>query len=267
MKIKRVLLFASLLPLSACSLFTPSKANRSDSDDSPFTITLKNNKTHLALSNKLDFEDPTESLAVPSKDLNSFYEFTFRDLPSAKVLDNEEFSYNIGSANQQDAYYYFKYTFYIRNTGNASACYELKINLIEQISEWGYLSDTIRVMVFENDVTSINDESSHEYSVFAKAAEQYNYDKDGQRTDREFIAYSCVGGHEDDEHPLAETFYSDSIACQYGRYDMKPNDTIRYTVVFWLEGEDPQSSQTDEAPDNSSLKVKIDVDAYESHYF
>ena len=265
MKIKRVLLFASLLPLSACSLFTPSKANRSDSDDSPFSIALKNNKTSLALSNKLDFEDPTESLVVPSKDLKSFQEFTFRDLPSAKVLDNEEFSYNIGSTNQQDAYYYFKYTFYIRNTGNVKSSYELKINLIEQISEWGYLSDTLRVMVFENDVTNINDQNNHDYSVYAKRATNKNYDKDGYITDREFIAYNCLGGHEDDEHPLAENFRSSSVACQYERNDMKPNDTIRYTVVFWLEGEDPQSSQTDEAPVNSSLKVKIDVDAYESH--
>ena len=129
------------------------------------------------------------------------------------------------------------------------------------------MSDTLRVMVFENDVTNINDQNNHDYSVYAKRATNNNYDKDGYITDREFIAYSCLGGHEDDEHPLAENFRSSSVACQYGRYDMKPNDTIRYTVVFWLEGEDPQSSQTDEAPDNSSLKVKIDVDAYESHYF
>ena len=41
------------------------------------------------------------------------------------------------------------------------------------------------------------------------------------------------------------------------------NDIRRYTIVFWLEGYDPQSRPDEEHPEGATLKLGVDISAYE----
>ena len=38
----------------------------------------------------------------------------------------------------------------------------------------------------------------------------------------------------------------------------------RYTVVIWLEGEDPQSKPDTEYPEGATLKLGVDITAHEN---
>ena len=40
-------------------------------------------------------------------------------------------------------------------------------------------------------------------------------------------------------NPNTEMFYSDSLACVKQRRDFKVNDIDKYTIVIWIEGDDP----------------------------
>ena len=123
------------------------------------------------------------------------------------------------------------------------------------------LDDTVRVKMYENDVNS----DKHEYKIYAKEAAGNNYLKDGKTlTRREFVGYNYIGGIESDDHPLAETFETPSIICKYSVGGFMKNDIKRYTIVIWLEGEDPQSNDTDEAPEDAKLKLGVDIKAYEN---
>ena len=265
MKVKRVLLFASLLPLSACSLFSGGGLTPSTND--PFSIVLNNyGGTSLAISYSSDFSNPTNSITVSNSEMKPFEEYTYAMLPPSDELDKEANSYSYGAANDQNgnciAFYFFACTFFVKNTKNFVSAYDFTVNLSEKNVD-GSLVNSLRVMVFENDVTDSSNANNHDYRVYAKEAAGNNYDRDGNPTNREFIAYNSIGGYEDEQHPLAYSFISNSIACRHTRENMVLNDIVRYTVVFWLEGEDPQSANSD-APTGSSLKLNINISAHES---
>ena len=265
MKVKRVLLFASLLPLSACSLFSGGGLTPSTND--PFSIVLNNyGGTSLAISYSSDFSNPTNSITVSNSEMKPFEEYTYAMLPPSDELDKEANSYSYGAANDQNgnciAFYFFACTFFVKNTKNFVSAYDFTVNLSEKNVD-GSLVNSLRVMVFENDVTDSSNVNNHDYRVYAKEAAGNNHLKDGTITNQEFVGYNSIGGQEDDNHPLAETFYSPDVVCTRDVANFKNGDMKRYTIVFWLEGEDPQSNTSDEAPGDAKLKLGVEIRAYE----
>ena len=39
---------------------------------------------------------------------------------------------------------------------------------------------------------------------------------------------------------------------------------MRYTIVFWLEGADPQSDPNESYPEGATLKLGVDISAHEN---
>ena len=39
---------------------------------------------------------------------------------------------------------------------------------------------------------------------------------------------------------------------------------MRYTMVVWLEGADPQSVPSEDYPEGATLKLSVDISAYEN---
>ena len=233
-----------------------------------FTVAVTNSDVKLALSKKADLSDATSYLRVDK--LYPLRETSFDNLPNHTELDNQEFDYDYGfSYNQEgkpDSMYFVKYTFYVSNLSNTIARYNLTIKLGDrQDSTDGTnrgLDDTLRVMVYENDLT---DPESHSYTVYAKEAAEYNFDKEGNKTRREFIStYPSGTNKEDDEHRLASSFLPGQEIIKYSANNFKKGDIVRYTIVIWLEGEDPQSDNSKEIPEGASLKLGINVAAYEN---
>ena len=255
------IILSSLL-LGACSSILPKKK------EDPFFVKVNNKKgINLAISDKASFDNPSSYLRIEKLDL--FEENTYSNLPKDEVLDTEETTYNYG-AYTNDKYetvlQFMKYTFYLKNMGGKTAQYNLKINLLDRnkVSDGTerMLDDTLRVMVYENDYEE-GQETQHNKTIYAKEAAEYNIDKEGNRTMREFVSTSPYGNQEDDNYPLATSFESSRVVHTYERGGFLQGQTRRYTIVYWLEGEDPQSAFLDNAPVGASMKLGVEINAFE----
>jgi hypothetical protein len=234
-----------------------------------FTVSLANSSVRLSLSDKLSFENPTSYLRIEKLDL--FEENTYSNLPKDEELDTEETPYNYGAYTNdrnETVLQFMKYTFYLRNMGGKTAQYNLKVNLLDRNKASDgterMLDDTLRVMVYENDVTESTGQTYHGVDIFAKEAAEYNKDREGNRTMREFVSSYPYGNQEDDNHPLATSFENSSVVHTYVRGGFLQGQTRRYTIVVWLEGEDPQSAFLDNAPVGASIKLGVEITAYEN---
>ena len=233
-----------------------------------FTIAVTNTDVRLALSKKADLSDATTYLRVDK--LYPLRETSFDNLPAHDILDNEENDYDYGLVYDKngnpDSLYFIKYTFYVSNIGSTIARYNLTIKLGDRKeSDDGTqrgLDDTLRVMVYENNPETTD---SHDYTVYAKQAAEYNYDEEGNKTLREFISTYPIGSNKADEsHKLADSFLPGQSIIKYTANNFKKGDIKRYTLVIWLEGEDPQSDNSKEIPEGASLKIGVDIAAYEN---
>ena len=235
-----------------------------------FTVSLTNSSVRLSLSEKQSFKESTSYLLVEK--LNPFEENTFRNLPPVDILDNEDTPYDYGKSiselSGEETLHYFKYTFYIKNVGSTIAQYNMSIKVEERSkSNDGserMLDDTLRVMVFENDPTL--KEQTHDYKVYAKPSYEVNYNSSGDRTYQEFVSeYDPYTNKEDDDHPLAESFLADGkTVAKYSVNNFGKSEIMRYTLVIWLEGADPDSDNTKNTPVGASMKLGVEITAYEN---
>ena len=233
-----------------------------------FTVAVVNSSVSLALSTTEDFANQTSFLRIDN--LPRLKETTYECLPAADILDNEEVTYKDlilkGETEKDDYLEVIKYTFYVKNVGNTTAKYNLNVNVSDRtkaIDGTGRtLDDTLRVMVYENDPSK---EGRLEPTVFAKEAAEYNYDVDGNKTRREFIStYPSGSNQEDAEHKLATSFLPGQTVAKYSVSNFAKNYIKRYTIAIWLEGEDPQSTNDKQFPEGASVKLGVDIAAYEN---
>lgn len=245
-----------------------------------FTVALNSDQVELALSRQLNSEEKSSFLYVNS--LPSFEQFTYNSLPEDSVLDSEETNYTM----EQAAHYaedgktlvslsFFKYTFYVSNEGTRPAGYTMDINITEdQKSTDGTnrsLTDTLRVIMYENKVTD-DSALTHDKTVFAKAPDIARRDANGNFVNKEYT--STPVGIETKLNPLpdpvfAEPFKTDPLSgnltgiASLTTGFIGAGDYIRYTMVCYLEGQD-LSDQSKHAPEGASIKLGIQVNAYES---
>ena len=233
-----------------------------------FTVAVVNSSVSLALSTTEDFANQTSFLRIDT--LPRLKETTYECLPAADILDNEEVTYKDlilkGETEKDDYLEVIKYTFYVKNVGNTTAKYNLNVNVSDRtkaIDGTGRtLDDTLRVMVYENDPSK---EGRLEPTVFAKEAAEYNYDVDGNKTRREFVStYPSGSNQEDAEHKLATSFLPGQTVAKYSVSNFAKNYIKRYTIAIWLEGEDPQSTNDKQFPEGASVKLGVDIAAYEN---
>lgn len=98
---------------------------------------------------------------------------------------------------------YLAYTFFIKNNGDKAINYYREIRIQSVIKN---VDEAIRVAVYLNG----------EKKTYAKLS------KDGS------------------PEPNTVAFASNHQVLNEGRYDLKPGEVDKYTVVIWLEGEDPE---------------------------
>ena len=240
-----------------------------------FTVALSNSTVKLALVDKQDSKNYSTYLRVnnDSKYIEHSFDFIKDKLD---VIDDENTPYNYGEIEQPyfdendgkvktgKCLEYFKYTFYVKNIGTKEAAYSLRVNIDDRTrsdDDTGRsLDDTLRVMVFENDPNS----GKHDYLVYAKKAAENNVDINGNVTDREFISdYDPTSNRETEKYKLAETFLDGATIAEYNVETFEKNEMKRYTIVVWLEGNDPQSKPDSEYPAGSTLKLGVDIAAHE----
>ncbi len=120
---------------------------------------------------------------------------------------------------------YIAYTFYLQNMGQHTIDYWYTIPIDDVVRN----ADTaIRVMIFRNG----------EKTIYAKKA--------------------ANGGPE----PDTVEFFSDKIVCVEGRKDFKAGEIDKFTLVIWMEGDDP------ECIDNiigGQVKMHMDITGEQKH--
>lgn len=238
-----------------------------------FTVSVQNSTVRLALSEKQDFKNSTSYLRIDELP-STYFEYSYDWFDNLDLVDDERNDYFYGSYRENGqvaGMYYLKYTFYVKNVGTKLAQYTMSINLDEctqaDDNTSRTLDETLRVMVFENDPL-IGD--THDFKVYAKNivdSRYKTYDKEGNQTFREFISnypYAKADGglYEDDAHPLANSFEDGKAIIKKRVENFRKDDIRRYTLVYWLEGSDPQANiEGQDAPQGAKIKLSVDINA------
>ena len=246
-----------------------------------FTVSLTNSSVRLSLSETQSFANPTSYLRIDK--LNLFEESTYVNIKD-EGLDDETKAYDCGqheikiknkdgSVTTKQVLSYFKYTFYVGNLGSKAAQYDMQIKLLECTQSTDgtnrTLDDTLRVMVYENDIDDKNNSGVHNVDVYAKETVGTNIDIHGDTCKREFIStrpnrFATGAQMEDEDHPLAISFLNEKIIHTYERGGFYGGQIRRYTLVSWLEGEDKDSLNKQGTPVGATLKLGVEITAYEN---
>ncbi len=155
---------------------------------------------NLALESGIVLYDNSE--ARDSKRRLYADEIKFMDNISIKWLPKDIHNEKDGSHNGQN---YIAYTFYVENDGKRIINYWYEIIIDDVIKN---VDEAVRIMVYHN----------------------------GERT-----VYAKINSHTKEPEPETKPFYEkdDDIAILESRKDFKPNDVDKFTIVIWLEGDDP----------------------------
>jgi hypothetical protein len=233
-----------------------------------FTVALDSGDVKLSLAEKSSFEEATSYIKfdqLPSFDLT-----TFTNLPEASTIDNEQNDYLYGAVPDgkgNSVLRYFKTTFYVKNTGEITADYDVKINITKNepgtTAKGGliYLDTILRVMVYENDAES----DEHNYSVYAHKRSTPNSSTVEADIFKEYTSYSKeskLREYGEDLPFLAEMFETDNTVVTLSNIGFTKGETKRYTIVTWLEGEDIDAQGN--PPKGGNLKLGVTINAYEN---
>ena len=119
---------------------------------------------------------------------------------------------------------FIAYTFYIMNLGKQTINYWYEIDIDDSVKN---VDEAIRVMVYRNG----------ESQIYAKASKINGKAEEG-----------------------TIKFKSKDVVCLEEKKDFKPGDKDRYTVIVWIEGDDPECKN-----DLLGGEIKMHMDFIEEH--
>ena len=220
-----------------------------------FTVSLEANNVDISLSEK---ESGSRSSFLRVNSLAPFEEFTYSRFDAKygdDVIDNEDSSYLLGANysvrnnNVVTSYDFFKYTFYVINTGKIAAAYNFSLNILDNVKSAKGVSllDTLRVMIYEDGVKTIygkKDSVPH-----GDDNDDYRPPISADEGEAEFTGY------------VDKTFTSTDTVTSFNGNKINIGEAKRYTIVTWLEGYRSDSGQ--DAPVGATIKLGVEINAYE----
>lgn len=222
---------------------------------SPFTVKLSNAGANLSLSTKENDESGEGKVYLMADQVPEYTPYSETMLKDDEYLDNERTysEFNLDEDNNETATRFFKFTFYVENKGNNEADYDLRLtmsNPTNQATNRYDIDSILRVRFYEN-----RNLDEHNYTTYAKASSTSHTDENGEESWQELISIAGNG--------YAEEFLSTKLILKSHVSNMEAGEKIRYTFVFWLEGEDPECIGK-EAPVDSALVLGVDISAHEA---
>lgn len=197
-----------------------------------FTINMSNGmfKEGFILSETADFGNPTTHLfCTPAEDVPCV---SISHIP--KEIDQIDGQHN-------DAY--FAYTFYIRNEGESTVGYDWAVSLNAESKN---LSSAIWMMIFEDGEMLFYAKPNKDGGVEAMPA--IGDDSKGfadleimalcKRPEEQFQLIKQEGGF-GYYRVIPISYESDRVLARGSQSHVAPGDVHKYTVVIWLEGDDP----------------------------
>jgi len=195
-----------------------------------FTVQINPNtmKAGFTISETPDFENPTARL--DSNELRNVNAITIADIP-----------YNIDEKDgMHNGDYYVAYTFYIKNAGDETSSYEYILSLTD--SMFG-ADKAIWVMLFEDGHQIIY----ADLSADGDAERLYGYGKPpfyetAYNPDEQYYQKTWSGAWGIVTKPtVRSTDENDDTTIVRGLVEnIEPGEVHKYTVVIWLEGNDPE---------------------------
>lgn len=166
-----------------------------------FTVRSTDGSRGLILSETIDFEHYTAILeADPVENMDNITHSWLEGAEMELITETD------GSHNGEN-YSYLAYTFYVKNTGIEDIDYQATID-IEYVKL--AVDEAVRVELFRNG----------ESTVYAKSAKDGSVEVDPEFTTTPFVDAVTV--------------------CDYVREDFVVDEIDKYTVLIYLEGEDPE---------------------------
>jgi hypothetical protein len=212
-----------------------------------FSIKLnETDQAQLAMATASDFNDGSSTSYLRAEGLTSADVMAADILPEDAQLDSDVG----GSKNGPN---YLAYTFYIKNTSTEKVSYNVSVNIDDYRSPYNQavsLIAILRLRVYEN--LEISDTINHNMTTYGKSSSTPFVKDDGTTEYRDPISLCSVladgtkilptdisGNMKAENVGWAEPFVSNNIACSRQYSDLAKNGIVRYTVVMWLEGNDP----------------------------
>lgn len=200
--------------------------------DEGFSLTTNmESKVHSSVLNLGEIEE----IALPDTSINK--------LP--KELDLGE-----GNHSGQN---YFAYSFYISNDGNSTSSYRYELYFSNKT---GGIEKAIWIMLLKSDVSYDGEISAPLMSFYAKPNEETGENEvlpDDHRyfkADSEFLNYYMDMAEDPEQiqagdeaqtkfRYVSKPFKDDKIITEGEKIDVRPGEKQKYTVVMWIEGNDP----------------------------
>ncbi|MFA7032376.1 MAG: hypothetical protein WC201_02290 [Bacilli bacterium] len=222
-------------------------------DAGAYTVSLNRGTASLTMSGTEDFLSSTAYIAV--NDIPPYHEYTYsawnEDDGDFSLLDNEN-SQTPTPDVEGEGISYFKYTFFVKNTGASYAEFSLSLHLgVVGMSNNNAkdLNSVLRVMFYSN-----RDLTQHNRAVYALRSNSNTYqDEYGN----EQYSPERIAGPSSE---YATPFISASNVLTSEEVDFAPDEVIRYTFVFWIEGEDPDCVND---PPTNGLTLSVNIGAKE----
>ena len=213
-----------------------------------FTINMSEDmfRAGFVMSETADFANPTTHL----------FSDPAVDIPCVSITDIPENVDQVDGSHNED---YFAYTFYLRNEGDKAVDYDWRIDLN---SESKSLSVASWLMVFEDGRLSIfaKTSASGGEEMLPKAGDNSRgypnpFFRDLLSDPDQLQLIRTVGGVSY-YRVIPHTFENAYTVVKGGQTEVQPEEVHKYTVVMWLEGDDPEC--TDELI-GGHLGVEMDI--------
>ncbi len=152
---------------------------------------------------------------------------------------------------ESEGYYhgedYFAYTFYIRNDGASTVDFEWDVSIN---SESKNLSCASWVMIFEDDQMTLHAEARKDgspealpgYDDHLHGYPRLPFEKYAKYPEEQFEQLDRENSTIPFYRVIPEPFKSESVVATGRQYMVAPMEMHKYTVVLWIEGDDPDCS-------------------------
>ena len=197
-----------------------------------FTVNMSSAmfKEGFTLSETVGFENPTTNL----------FSNAAENVPCISISHiPDDVDQTDGSHNDV----YFAYTFYIRNEGESTVGYDWTVRLNSESND---LSSACWVMIFEDGVMQFYAKANENGEVealppvgdntrgYLSMPTQQYCKNSGDQYER--MAKSGIVEY---YRVIPYAFESDTVVTRGTKHNIAPEDVHKYTVVIWLEGDDP----------------------------
>lgn len=127
---------------------------------------------------------------------------------------------------------YVAYTFYLRNASMLTTDYQYTLSIRSTSKN---VESATWVMLYHNGKQNIYAKNGVDGKAESQSSEfRFPFNKDAQRPGEQMLELSS--GYELRTVPFA----SDKMVCTAQRKELTPGEIDKFTVVIWLEGEDPE---------------------------